>query len=447
VIVVLALVALVVVAVGLTIAFRSPTRGAGHSIDRYGTAMRALSELTTAERDGQPRGSRAPSILGVDHDGDRDPSVDPAPERGRDPHGDPDRAPDGTADGGSGGENGVSRRAATPLVDPSSWVPRAPASRTPGSVVSGGVARGSVGQAAARPARSSGRIRPIEGLRPTPVSPPGGHSGRPGPGLGAPGATTRSGPGAAEHPGGLLDPPGRLLDPSAATPELPPLAREAARIIGVWEPPGGRDPSVEANARLTGTTGLVLAVLFFAEGLTIPFITRLVSWHIAIGLALIPPILVKMSSTLWKFSRYYLGDPRFRRAGPPHPFLRMLGPLVMLSTVVLMVSGVALWLGGPQDHTLFRIHQLTFVAWFVFIALHVIAHFLRAVRLAASDSRDAHGERKVRRPARVRRSLVVASLLVGLGFGLVGREVSSVWTRPVATTHVSPGTSATHPRP
>jgi len=245
----------------------------------------------------------------------------------------------------------------------------------------------------------------------------------------------------------LLDPPGKLLDTSAAAPELSPLAREAARIIGVWEPPGGRDPSVEANARLTGTTGLVLAVLFFAEGLTIPFITRLVSWHIAIGLALIPPILVKISSTLWKFSRYYLGDPRFRRAGPPHPLLRMLGPLVMLSTVVLMASGVALWLGGPQDRTLFRIHQLTFVAWFAFIALHVVAHFLRAVRLAASDSRDAHGERKVRRPARVRRSLVVASLLVGLGFGLVGREVSSAWTRPVATTHVSPGTSAARSRP
>lgn len=388
-IVVLALVVVVVVAFALAIAFRSPTRDARHSIDRYGSAMRALSAMTTQEREirsvqrGQVPRDTSASRRG--HDLDRDANL-------------------GTAAGNA-------RRR-----DPAPWVPRAPVPRASGAAALGSIPRRNAGVG----------LQPVGtridgGLRPPPS--------RPRAGLGSP------------------VPPGSVLDPSAADPELPPLARQAARIIGVWEPPGGRDPSVEANARLTGTTGLVLAILFFAEGLTIPLITRLVSWHIVIGLALIPPILVKMGSTLWKFSRYYLGDPRFRRAGPPHPFLRVLGPLVMISTVILMVSGVALWLSGRHIGTLFRIHQLTFVAWFIFVVLHVGAHFLRAVRLAASDSRDAHGERKARRPARVRRGLVAASLLAGLGLGVLGLRVSTTWTRPPTAVRVPRAAPAARPRP
>ena len=119
----------------------------------------------------------------------------------------------------------------------------------------------------------------------------------------------------------------------------------------------------------------------------------------------------------------------------------------MISTVILMVSGVALWLSGRHIGTLFRIHQLTFVAWFIFVVLHVGAHFLRAVRLAASDSRDAHGERKARRPARVRRGLVAASLLAGLGLGVLGLRVSTTWTRPPTAVRVPRAAPAARPRP
>ncbi|MHB1502830.1 MAG: cytochrome b/b6 domain-containing protein [Acidimicrobiales bacterium] len=211
--------------------------------------------------------------------------------------------------------------------------------------------------------------------------------------------------------------------------KVPSLVDQAARVVGVWEPPGGRDPGVEANSRLTGTTGLVLMVLLFMEGLTIPFIVRLISWHIVIGLALVPPLLVKIGSTLWRFSRYYLGDPRYRRAGPPHPLLRVLGPLVMISTVVLMASGIALWLAGPQDRLLFRVHQLTFVAWFCFVAVHLASHLLRATRLAASDARDARARRPAVPRARLRRALVAASLVLGIAGGFAGRSiVTSGWT-------------------
>lgn len=236
-----------------------------------------------------------------------------------------------------------------------------------------------------------------------------------------------------------------LKDKSAmSTDGAPWAAGVAARVIGLDDPPGGRDPLVEANARLTGTTGLVLIVLLFLEGMTIPFIGRLVSWHILIGLALLPPLVIKMVSVLWRFSRYYLHDPRYRRAGPPHPLLRVLGPFVMISTIVLFGTGIALWILGPTDRTMFRMHQLSFVFWFVVVAIHVMAHLLRATHLAAADAKDAKGSPGVgtqpRHRARLRRGLVGASLVLGLLVGFAARSVSSPWTndqanKPVA--HIS----------
>jgi hypothetical protein len=229
-----------------------------------------------------------------------------------------------------------------------------------------------------------------------------------------------------------------------------PIGREVAKIVGLDEGPR-RDPTVEANARVTGTTGLVLIVLLFLEGLTIPFIGRLVTWHILIGLVLIPPLLVKMASVSWRFSRYYLHDPRYRRAGPPHPLLRVLGPLVMLTTIGLFASGIALWLEGPGASGLLRIHQVVFVLWFIVVAVHVLSHVLRASKLAAADSADAHGGRRVdparRSAARRRRRLVAASLLVGLLLGVLGRTVSSRWFAPdpyARVTHATASTTAVH---
>jgi len=295
--------------------------------------------------------------------------------------------------------------------------------------------------------------------REIPVSPLA--TGGPGPGTTGVRGTVARGTAAPVQPptargAGPLRPPTLTDEPihrglAALSFETGPRpAKEAARIIGLDERPGDRDPAVEANARLTGTTGLVLIVLLFVEGLTIPFIGRLVSWHILIGLILIPPLLVKMASVSWRFSRYYLHDPRYRRSGPPHPLLRILGPLVMGSTILLFASGIDLWLTGPTDRTMFRIHQLTFVFWFIVVAIHVASHLLRATRLAAADAAAANGGRgvdvKQRRKARTRRTLIGASLVVGLVVGFAGRTVSTAWTdghigQPTVS-RTNPGTSS-----
>ena len=56
-----------------------------------------------------------------------------------------------------------------------------------------------------------------------------------------------------------------------------------------------------ANARLTAANAAVLLVLLAAEGVTILRVRALLTPHVFIGVVLIPPVLLKMASTSWRF--------------------------------------------------------------------------------------------------------------------------------------------------
>src|SRR5437660_12665963 len=90
--------------------------------------------------------------------------------------------------------------------------------------------------------------------------------------------------------------------------------RDDAALPGTGGPAG--------NARLTAWTGLVLLVLFVAELVTLLDVHGLISWHVALGVLLIPPALLKTASTGWRIVRYYSGNRPYRQAGPPALFLR-----------------------------------------------------------------------------------------------------------------------------
>src|SRR5579863_9418748 len=102
--------------------------------------------------------------------------------------------------------------------------------------------------------------------------------------------------------------------------------------------PGGHvprdsDPSMEgplANARLTGALAAVLLVLLGAEGVTVLSIHRLLAPHVFIGMMLIPPVVAKIGSTLYRFVRFYRGSEPYRRKGPPPVLMRLLGPFVVV---------------------------------------------------------------------------------------------------------------------
>jgi hypothetical protein len=163
---------------------------------------------------------------------------------------------------------------------------------------------------------------------------------------------------------------------------------------------GGRDDPVLAgtggpagNAVLTAWTGLILLVLGVAELLTLFDVRGLISWHVAIGGLLVPPALLKTGSTGWRLVRYYLGHRPYVEAGPPVLLLRLLGPLVVASTLALLGSGILLILLGEQRSraellTLvgFRVgwitlHQASFAVWAGATGLHLLSRIVPALRL------------------------------------------------------------------
>lgn len=151
------------------------------------------------------------------------------------------------------------------------------------------------------------------------------------------------------------------------------------------------DPGVSGNRRITATAGLVLFVLLAVEGVTILRIRPLLPWHYFVGFLLIPPVLLKMASTGYRFVHYYGGDRRYRLAGPPQLLLRLIAPVVVLSTIVVFASGIELWLfGNVLGRGWLRLHQLSFVIWFGATTIHVLGYLGKAPALAASDFKSDH---------------------------------------------------------
>lgn len=129
------------------------------------------------------------------------------------------------------------------------------------------------------------------------------------------------------------------------------------------------------NERLTAATGVILLVLLAVIGVTILRLRPLLSVHLFVGMLLIPPVGLKLASTGYRFMRYYTANPAYRRKGPPPVFLRMIAPLVVLTTTVVLASGVALLFVGPSSRdTLLPIHKVSFFVWLAFTALHVLGH-------------------------------------------------------------------------
>jgi hypothetical protein len=181
--------------------------------------------------------------------------------------------------------------------------------------------------------------------------------------------------------------------------------------------PGG-DESVEANARLTGSTAAVLFVLLLAEGFTILRIRPLLSAHVFIGMLLVPPVVLKIGSTSFRFVRYYLGAPSYRRKGPPPPVLRLIGPFIVVLTLVVLGSGIALLLVQRSLRPpLLLLHRASFVLWFGGMAIHVLGHVVDTTRLAPRDwmrrtRRDVAG-------AGPRQWALVSSVVVGALLGVL----------------------------
>jgi hypothetical protein len=182
----------------------------------------------------------------------------------------------------------------------------------------------------------------------------------------------------------------------------PAHARRGGRLTG-----GG----TTGNQLLTTAVGATLIVLLAVIGVTIVRIGQLLWVHLFVGMLLVPPVLLKMSSTGYRFFRYYTGNARYRSKGAPELALRLIAPMVVLSTVVVLATGVALLFAGPSARaTLLPIHKDSFFVWVAFMAVHVLGHLpsipgaLRADYSSAGLSSDVTG--------RAGRMLALAGALV-----------------------------------
>lgn len=152
----------------------------------------------------------------------------------------------------------------------------------------------------------------------------------------------------------------------------------------------------EQNLRLTALTGAVLLVLLAIEGVTLISLRSLLSWHIFVGVLVVPVVLLKLASTGYRLMRYYTGRPDFVRAGPPPLLLRLLGPVVVVSTLALLGTGLALIAVGPGGGRVLLLHKASFVVWLGALGLHVLGHLPRIPRALGADL-GGRGRRNRRR--------------------------------------------------
>lgn len=167
---------------------------------------------------------------------------------------------------------------------------------------------------------------------------------------------------------------------------------------------------VERNRRMTTGTGLLLVPLLLAAGATglaIPGPQPLA--HLAAGLVLAPPLLLKLATSGYRFARYHLGDPGYVAAGPPAPGLRWIAPPLVLAILVLMVSGVALWLepSTGAERVWQSLHRVSFLVFGACAGIHVLVHLLRTPTLELQRRLPGGGLR-----------MLYLSLTVALGLAL-----------------------------
>lgn len=191
---------------------------------------------------------------------------------------------------------------------------------------------------------------------------------------------------------------------------------------------GGGGP--DGNEQLTTWAGVVLLVMLAVLGVTIVRIGQLTWLHLFLGLLLIGPVALKMASTGYRFLRYYTHNLAYRRKGPPEMWLRMIAPIVVLSTVGVFLSGVLLLFDGPAHRDpMVLIHRVTFIVWLAFTGLHVLGHLPGMA--AALRGTSAQGNRALGRDSGggAGPAIAIAGALVGgLVLAIVLIPDFGVWT-------------------
>src|SRR6516162_6451258 len=116
-----------------------------------------------------------------------------------------------------------------------------------------------------------------------------------------------------------------------------------ARVAQVGRSGRRARANLDGNGRLTAALGVLLLVPIAVELVTVLLgVHTFMSVHVFVGLLLIPAVVLKLASTGWRFARYYSRSAAYRALGPPQTAMRLLAPFLVVATVVLLGSGVAM---------------------------------------------------------------------------------------------------------
>jgi hypothetical protein len=175
----------------------------------------------------------------------------------------------------------------------------------------------------------------------------------------------------------------------------------------------------------------VLLVLLAVEGVTLLSLRSMLSWHIFVGVLVVPVVALKLGSTGYRFFRYYTHRPDYVQAGPPNLLLRLLGPVVILTTVALLGTGIALIVVGPGRGLVLNLHKASFIVWLAALGAHVLGHLGRLPSALRGDlvSRDPLGG------SRLRLLLVAAAVAAGAIAAIAVYPSADAWLHWVRAYH------------
>jgi hypothetical protein len=195
---------------------------------------------------------------------------------------------------------------------------------------------------------------------------------------------------------------------------------------------GGTD----GNEQLTSMVGVLLLVLLAVIGVTILRKSQLISVHLFVGLLLIGPVALKIASTCYRFIRYYTGAPAYKRKGPPPLPLRLIAPVVVITTVLVFASGIVLLFEGPAHRGPWAsIHKVSFIVWLVFTTLHVLGH-LQEMPASLSAARRPGGGPGELGDGNAGRWIALAGVCaLGLVLAVLLIPQFAAWTAPGAFPH------------
>ncbi|HEX3899618.1 MAG TPA: hypothetical protein VHW74_10640 [Mycobacteriales bacterium] len=188
------------------------------------------------------------------------------------------------------------------------------------------------------------------------------------------------------------------------------------------------------NARLTAWVGLLLLALLLLQATTLLALSSLISVHLFVGGVLVPLVLLKLATTGWRMTRYHRRSKPYVEAGSPPLALRLLAPLVVVSSLALLGTGLSLAFIGRRATQPFMtiagfgisaltLHQIAAIAWIAIAGPHMLARVLPAIR----HTTRIGGQHAVS-GAGLRLAVITLTACIAVTTGLLVLHVGVDWT-------------------